>query len=265
MSNDGYIKLHRVLQDAKLWQQPPDVLRLAIYLMIRARHSDVPAVCGRVTVRRGELVTSLGQIADDATWWENQAVRRWNRQRVQRMLAALVSIEFIEILSDTFGTHVRLCNYERYQGATGELADTFGHFRTLSGTNNKEKNGKNEKKTKTENTSCPELPLTLAAPDSREPEFCRIPLIHRDGEHAVTIADVAAYRETYPAVDVEQAIRECRQWNIDNPTRRKTRAGIRKHLNGWLSKEQDRGKGGGNRQPAKPGRYRAITDWDVPE
>lgn len=45
----------------------------------------------------------------------------------------------------------------------------------------------------------------------------------------------------YPAVDVIQELHKMRAWLESNPTRRKTKRGINRFINSWLSKEQDRG------------------------
>jgi hypothetical protein len=52
----------------------------------------------------------------------------------------------------------------------------------------------------------------------------------------------------YPAVNVLQEIRNIRQWNMANPTRRKYEKGILRHINTWLMNEQNRG-GTVNRTP----------------
>lgn len=45
----------------------------------------------------------------------------------------------------------------------------------------------------------------------------------------------------YPAVDVMHELQKMRAWLESNPTRLKTRRGIKRFINSWLSKEQDRG------------------------
>ena len=49
------------------------------------------------------------------------------------------------------------------------------------------------------------------------------------------------YCRLYPSVDVKQQFREMRGWCIANPKKRKTKAGIIRFVNGWLSRTQDRG------------------------
>lgn len=47
----------------------------------------------------------------------------------------------------------------------------------------------------------------------------------------------------YPAVDVIQQLRQMRGWLDANPTRRKTKRGIRRFITNWLAREQDKGGG----------------------
>ena len=56
--------------------------------------------------------------------------------------------------------------------------------------------------------------------------------------------DIGKWRDLYPAVDVEQEIKKMIGWLDANPTKRKTKNGIKRFINGWLAKEQDKGKGG---------------------
>lgn len=53
--------------------------------------------------------------------------------------------------------------------------------------------------------------------------------------------DLDKWRVLYPAVNVEQELRNMAGWIDGNPTRRKTKTGIKKFINSWLSKEQDQG------------------------
>ncbi len=51
----------------------------------------------------------------------------------------------------------------------------------------------------------------------------------------------AEYVRLYPNVDVKQQFNEMRSWCLSNPSKRKTARGIKRFVNAWLSKEQDRG------------------------
>jgi hypothetical protein len=52
----------------------------------------------------------------------------------------------------------------------------------------------------------------------------------------VTLAEVAEYRKAYPRIDVSAELRKARAWCVANPTQRKTRRGVGKFVNGWLSR-----------------------------
>jgi hypothetical protein len=67
-----------------------------------------------------------------------------------------------------------------------------------------------------------------------------IPLV--DGsEFPIPAGLVVELERLYPAVDAMQTLREIRGWSITNPSRRKTGAGILRHINTWFAKEQNRG------------------------
>ncbi len=70
--------------------------------------------------------------------------------------------------------------------------------------------------------------------------FAVLPLIKRDGEHAVTLDKIAEWKDAYPGVDVESEVKRAIQWCKDNPTLRKTKTGANTFFNKWLTKEQNR-------------------------
>ena len=53
-------------------------------------------------------------------------------------------------------------------------------------------------------------------------------------------------QQLYPAVDVEQEFRNMIGWLESDPSRRKTRRGVMRFVNGWLGRSQDRSRGNGN-------------------
>ena len=82
------------------------------------------------------------------------------------------------------------------------------------------------------------------APDAEEspsaPPVITLPLNDKS-EYPVTGAQVLEWSELYPAIDVEQQLRNMRGWLLSNPEKRKTKRGICTFITRWLSKEQDRG------------------------
>lgn len=63
----------------------------------------------------------------------------------------------------------------------------------------------------------------------------------------------AEYVRLYPNVDVKQQFNEMRGWCLSNPAKRKTPRGIKRFVNGWLSREQDRGGIGCRQNSESPG------------
>ena len=69
-----------------------------------------------------------------------------------------------------------------------------------------------------------------------------ISLVLNDGtEYGVKQEAIEKWENLYPAVDVMQELRKMAGWLDANHTRRKTRRGIEKFINGWLAREQDKG------------------------
>lgn len=59
-------------------------------------------------------------------------------------------------------------------------------------------------------------------------------------EYPITEADVAQWKELYQAVDIMQELRKMKGWADANPSKRKTKGGIKRFINAWLAKEQDK-------------------------
>lgn len=56
-------------------------------------------------------------------------------------------------------------------------------------------------------------------------------------------SELEKFKTLYPAVDVEQELRNSIGWNMSYPNRRKTKSGMMGHLNTWLTKQQNKGGG----------------------
>ena len=86
-----------------------------------------------------------------------------------------------------------------------------------------------------------------AKPEDNSPVVGYIPLV--DGtEYAVTENALAEWQKLYPAIDAKQELRSLIGWNKANPTYKKTRTGINRHLNSWFSRAQNSAKKGGQQK-----------------
>ena len=69
-------------------------------------------------------------------------------------------------------------------------------------------------------------------------EFISLPLNDKTN-FSISEDEVNKYQELYPNVDVSQELRNMKGWLDANPTKRKTKRGINRFVNGWLQRKQD--------------------------
>jgi hypothetical protein len=100
----SYYLMHRGWMDNPVFKEPYTRAQAWIWLIENAAFS-VTKHRGR-TVERGQLYTSLGILAN--AW-------KWQRPAIQRCLSAFREASMIDTASDTDGTLITLCNYEKYQ------------------------------------------------------------------------------------------------------------------------------------------------------
>lgn len=55
------------------------------------------------------------------------------------------------------------------------------------------------------------------------------------GDWIATGDMVREWRETYPTLDIQAQMRRARQWLLDNPSRQKTKRGMRRFMGSWLA------------------------------
>ena len=105
----------------------------------------------------------------------------------------------------------------------------------------------------------PDPPDPPKPPDPPDPKAPSSPVVisimlNDKTEYKITEADVAEWKELYQAVDVMQELRKMKGWADANPSKRKTRKGVKRFINSWLAKEQDKyhGPQGGGQSGAAP-------------
>ena len=97
-------------------------------------------------------------------------------------------------------------------------------------------------------------PEEIPTPEPTSPTVAEI-VLNDKSKAKITQAEVDEWKKLYPAVDVLQELRKMTAWCEANPTKRKTKRGIKAFIVNWLNKEQDRGKRGDNHG----GYYRDCT------
>lgn len=72
-----------------------------------------------------------------------------------------------------------------------------------------------------------------------EPSIITITLNDKS-EYPIYQSMIDEWNELYPNVDVLQELRKMKGWSNANPAKRKTKKGIQRFINAWLSREQDK-------------------------
>ena len=108
MINKGYIYLHRKIIDNPIVCKDAEHFAIWIYLLLKASHSDREYIFDgkRMTVVRGQLITSRREIADDL---------HVNESKVQRILKRFNSEQQIEQRTTTVNRIITILNYHKYQ------------------------------------------------------------------------------------------------------------------------------------------------------
>jgi uncharacterized protein YdaU (DUF1376 family) len=77
---------------------------------------------------------------------------------------------------------------------------------------------------------------------------------------AITESDVAEWSAAFPAVDIRQQLAAARSWLNANPTRRKTRRGMRKFAVAWLDRRQNSGGASYQSRSPPPRRSEGVVE-----
>lgn len=226
----GFICLFR---DFLCWSWYLDINTkvLFVHMLLKANWKE-----GRfrdITVPRGSFVSSVAKLSEE-TGLTNDEVRT--------AISHLISTKEITKRSTNRYTVFTVVNYALYQDAPEQFPSSPQPIPVLFPTI-KQKN----KGTKEQEISNTASSITCPEPENSAPNPSGILLPLNDKScYDVPLDKIALWRETYPAVDVEQELRRMIAWLDSNPTKRKTRRGIERFINNWLARTQDSGgsKGG---------------------
>lgn len=246
MNNQGWIKLDRKILDCWIWVEPePFSKRDAwIDLLLLANHKDAKTTFdGKlITVKRGQRLTSVRSLGE--RWM-------WGKTKVLNFLRLLESDKMIVRQADSRKTLITIVNYDKFQGSdidsetlTRQSQDSH---ETVTGqspsTNKNDKNDKNEKNNNKirAREEEPEAPVEL------------IPLSDGSGWRP-TMSEYEEYGRLFPDVDIDAEFRSMRAWCLANS--KKTRNGIRRFVNSWLTRAQDSPK-----KKLKKGGTQSVDDY----
>ena len=150
MSGDGWVKLHRIIEDSRVFQNA-ELLKVWVWCLIKANHRDmwVPFRAGGGTT---EILVKSGQFI----FGRKTAAKKLKMKpsSVRNRIKKLENMRNVDIQTDTHPTIVTICNWEKYQGRADEGGQASGQSKDrrrtgvgqVKDTNKKVKKVKNEKK-----------------------------------------------------------------------------------------------------------------------
>lgn len=226
---ESWIKLHRKLISHWIWQKDPEYLKIWTWILLHAnwKPNKVNQGDNFIVVDRGELICGLQQIANEC---------RVGVGFVRKFLKLAEKDNMIVVKSNTLGTRITVCNYKELQSIGNETEQTTNTRRTHGEhTPNNSIIKKERKKERIEEERSNTLALTSIEVAAELPQ--------NDGNvFAISIDQAERWQKLYPSVNVQVELCKIIGWLEANPTKRKTARGMMRFVNGWLSREQDKGK-----------------------
>lgn len=227
----------RITESAKFLKMPPSSQNLYFHLGMKAdddgvveaypvmrmtssTEDDLRVLIGKgfVTILNEDLVVFI----DD--WLEN------NNIRADRKVDSIYKDLLLQIVPDANVKLSKPTYYSRKkeicQTNDGQMTDNCPH---RLGKDSIDKNSIDI------NTICPK-------PEQPPQDSSGILLSLVDKtEYDVPLSKIEEWKTAYPAVDIIQELHKMAAWLGSNPKRKKTRRGIDRFINSWLSREQDKG------------------------
>lgn len=141
MGDQGWIKLHRKIQDHWIWQEKRKFSKAEAWidLLMMVNHEDKKVPLGNelILVKRGQRITSIRQLCD--RWG-------WSNTKVTQFLKMMQTDGMVTVKSDTKKTVITIENYDVYQSRKDEKTTENSHEddtkQTQKHTNKNDKNDK---------------------------------------------------------------------------------------------------------------------------
>lgn len=111
----GYFMISKQIFESPIWKDDPHCLKLFMYIIGNCRFKKEPKRYPGFECKRGEMITSLSELAENNEYMYQNKLQRWSKGKISRMLERLENEEYIKLLADTYGTHIRCINYDDYQ------------------------------------------------------------------------------------------------------------------------------------------------------
>ena len=232
-TDNGYMKLFRKISEWE-WYDDPVTFKVFLHFLITARWQD--GSWHGIEIKRGEVLESLPSIA-----LKNGLTVR----NVRTAIHHLIDTNSVTIRKVGRCHIYKVSEYEKYQVRHDfrqeddrEVTENRQDSDRKVTAHKERKESKEGKKERVLRESKDSLSQSDQIAHGMEANVESIPLT--DGtEWRPTVSEYDEYCRLYPSVDVFDSFRRMRAWSLSNPTKKKTRNGVKRFVNTWLSKEQD--------------------------
>lgn len=233
--DSGFVKIHRKILEWP-WYLDINTKVLFIHMLLKANWKE-----GRfrdTTVPRGSFVSSLDKLSEETSL---------TKREIRTAISHLKTTGELTVKTTNRYSIFTVKNYELYQcddTQSGIKATDGRHSNDILTTPIEEKIRKEEE---LNNITKDDIICSDPKESAPNPSGILLPLVDKSF-YNVPMDKIALWRETYPAVDVEQELRRMIAWLDSNPTKRKTRRGIERFINSWLARTQDSGGSKGQKE-----------------
>ena len=109
MIKGGYILQPRQVDESDIFNSPPHVREIWLYLIRMANHKD------NFKLKRGQLLTSYSKIINDLSWYVGYRKESYKKHHCEIAMKQLTKRHMITTAKTTRGIIVTICKYELYQ------------------------------------------------------------------------------------------------------------------------------------------------------
>lgn len=226
----GFIKIDRQILE---WRYHDCYYAFTIWMHILLLANWTDGYFKGNPIKRGELVTSINNLMLVTGIKSDNTIRKW--------LKVFESEDMISLKSTNKYTHINIVNYDKFQDVGETLAELNAQqtayqsaYQSAQRSADNIRIIRNIRSKEDINTTCPEQ-TSFAS----KPVMDLQPLILKDGSRFhISQNHFNEFVNAYPGVDVRDQIMKMSQWLKVNPTKRKTKNGIMRFINSWISRSE---------------------------
>lgn len=225
----GFIKIDRQILE---WRYHDCYYAFTIWMHVLLLANWTDGYFKGRKVKRGELITSINNLMLVTGIKSDNTIRKW--------LKIFENEKMITLKSTNKYTHISIVNYDKFQDVGETLAELNAQqsaeqsaYQTAEQSADNIRIIRNKEEKEYINT-CSEQTSSASEPVLDIPT-----LLLKDGSRFhLSQTHFNEFVDAYPNVDVREQISKMSQWLKSNPTKRKTKNGIMRFVNAWLSRSE---------------------------